>query len=251
MAGDVGLAQALSYARDLKALYETARAREEEVGRAHQRLHASYQQALKYAEDLRVVHARLQRSVFQSLGALANALEAKDPYTRGHSQRVASFARQLAERANSSPGEARLVAQAGLLHDIGKIGVREEVLRKPGSLTSDEWAEMKSHPVIGAEIVAPLDFFSDGATLVRCHHERFDGSGYPDGLKGEEIPLGARVVAVADVYDALTSSRPYRKALSQGDALRMLDEMSGHGLDPLLAGLFIEGVSSGSLYPRV
>ena len=107
MAGDVGLAQALSYARDLKALYETARAREEEVGRAHQRLHASYQQALKYAEDLRVVHARLQRSVFQSLGALANALEAKDPYTRGHSQRVAGLAGGLAEKVNSTPGEAR------------------------------------------------------------------------------------------------------------------------------------------------
>ena len=110
---------------------------------------------------------------------------------------------------------------------------------------------MKSHPVVGAEIVAPLDFFSEGATLIRCHHERFDGSGYPDGLKAEEIPLGARIVAVADVYDALTTDRPYRPRLTTPDALKLLDEMSGHGLDPSLVTVFVESVGRGTLHPRL
>jgi HD-GYP domain-containing protein (c-di-GMP phosphodiesterase class II) len=251
MAGDVELAQAISYARDLKALYETARAREQELRQAQQQLQASYRQALRYAEDLKAVHSRLQQAVFQSLHVLANALEAKDPYTHGHSRRVASFSRQLALRMSRSHAEAHLVSQAGLLHDIGKIGVSEAVLRKPGKLTADEWAAMKSHPIVGEQIVAPLDFFTEGATLIRCHHERFDGSGYPDGLKGETIPLGGRIVAVADVYDALTSDRPYRQRLSTADALRLLDEMSGNGLDSVLVSAFVEGVSDGSLHAHV
>ena len=251
MAGDVELAQAISYARDLKSLYEAARAREQELVRTRQSLEAAYRQATRYAEDLNTLHTKLQQAVFQSLHVLANALEAKDPYTAGHSQRVATTARRLALEMNSSASRAQLVAQAWLLHDIGKIGVSEGVLRKPGKLTATEWVEMKCHPVVGAEIVAPLDFFSEGATLIRCHHERFDGSGYPDGLKGEGIPIGARIIAVADVYDALTTDRPYRPRLSTSDALKLLDEMSGHGLDASLVTAFIESVKRGSLHLHV
>ena len=250
MAGNAELAQAISYARDLKALYETARAREQDLARAQQSLEAAYRQAVRYAEDLNTLYTRLQQSVFQSLQVLANALEAKDPYTAGHSQRVAIMARRLALMNGSAP-QAHLVAQAGLLHDIGKIGVSESVLRKPGKLTALEWVEMKSHPVVGAEIVAPLDFFSDGAALIRCHHERFDGSGYPEGLQGEGIPLGARIIAVADVYDALTTDRPYRSRLSVEDALKLLEEMSGHGLDPSLVATFVESVRRGSLHLHI
>jgi HD-GYP domain-containing protein (c-di-GMP phosphodiesterase class II) len=213
MAGSVALSQALSYARDLRSLYETSRARERELEQTQERLRNAYQQSLEYAIDLRKTYRRLQQAIFQSLLGLANALEAKDLYTRGHSERVAALARRIALQAGVPRAGAEIIAHAGRLHDLGKIAVPESVLRKPGALSAEEWAVLRQHPVIGAQIVAPLDFFADGAVIVRHHHERHDGSGYPDGLRGELIPLGARIVAVADIYDALTSDRPYRGRL--------------------------------------
>lgn len=239
MAGSVGLSQALSYARDLKALYETSRARERELAQTRERLQRAYEQSLHYAVDLRKTYRRLQGAVFQSLLGLANALEAKDPYTRGHSERVASLARRLALAAGVSPADADTIARAGLLHDLGKIGIPEGVLRKPGPLSLEEWGTMRQHPLVGAQIVAPLEFFADGAVIVRHHHERHDGSGYPDGLRGELIPLGARVVAVADVYDALTSDRPYRARLTRTEAVRRLEEEAGRTLDAHLTAICI------------
>ncbi|HKZ05657.1 MAG TPA: HD domain-containing phosphohydrolase, partial [Methylomirabilota bacterium] len=169
-------------------------------------------QALRYAEDVRRLYQQLRRSICQSLLGLANALEAKDPYTRGHSERVGALSRELAAALGLPAADVECVTHAGLLHDIGKIGVPESLLRKRGTLTGEEWAVMRQHPVIGARIVAPFEFFAGGAMVIRHHHERWDGSGYPDGLAGGAIPLGARVVAVADVLDALTSDRPYRAA---------------------------------------
>ena len=240
MAAEVALSQALSYARDLKSAYESARAREKELGQANERLRNGYQQSLQYAVDLKRTYGRLQRAIFQSLLGLANALEAKDPYTRGHSARVAQLARQLALRMDLPSSMAETIAQAALLHDLGKIGVPESILRKSGPLTDDEWEIMRRHPVTGAQIVAPLEFFDDGAIIVRHHHERLDGSGYPDGLTGDGIPLGARIVAVADVYDALTSSRPYRPRWSHEDALEHLHRESGRTLDPRVVALLGE-----------
>jgi HD-GYP domain-containing protein (c-di-GMP phosphodiesterase class II) len=231
MAGSVGLSQALSYARDLKSLYETSRARERELEQAHDRLRNAYAQSRQYAVDLRKTYRRLQHAIFQSLLGLANALEAKDAYTRGHSERVASLARRLALAAGVAPAGADVIAQAGLLHDLGKIGIPEQVLRKAGPLTAEEWEVMRRHPIVGAQIVAPLEFFADGAIIVRHHHERHDGSGYPDGLRGELIPLGARIVAVADVYDALTSARPYREALPHHVAIEHIVGEAGRTLD--------------------
>jgi len=239
MAGQVGLSQALSYARDLKSLYETTRARERELEQTQARLRAAYEQSLQYALDLRKTYRRLQQSSFQSLLGLANALEAKDVYTRGHSERVAALARRIALAAGVLPGAAGTIAQAGLLHDLGKIGIPESVLRKPGPLSDEEWAVMRRHPIVGAQIVAPLEFFADGAVIVRHHHERHDGSGYPDGLRGELIPLGARIVAVADVYDALTSDRPYRPRLARADVVRHLESEAGATLDARLAALCV------------
>jgi putative nucleotidyltransferase with HDIG domain len=239
MAGSVGLAQALSYARGLKALYETSRARERELAQTQQRLQRAYEQSLQYAVDLRKTYRRLQRAVLQSLLGLANALEAKDPYTRGHSERVAALARRLALAVGVAPADADTIARAGLLHDLGKIGIPEGVLRKPGPLSPEEWGMMHRHPLLGAQIVAPLEFFADGAVIVRHHHERHDGSGYPDGLRGEVIPLGARVVAVADVYDALTSDRPYRTRLTRTEAVRRLEEEAGRTLDAHLTAICI------------
>ena len=240
MAGDVALSQALSYARDLKSAYETARAREEELVVANDRLRKGYQQSLQYAVDLKRTHRQLQRSIFQSLLGLANALEDKDAYTSGHSSRVSRFSRELALAAGLSQTASETVAQAGLLHDLGKISVPESILSKSGALTPEEWEIMRRHPVTAAQIVAPLEFFDQGAIIVRHHHERYDGSGYPDGLRADMIPVGARIVAVADVYDALTSDRPYRVRLAHAEAVRYLREQGGRTLDDDLVELFVE-----------
>jgi HD-GYP domain-containing protein (c-di-GMP phosphodiesterase class II) len=188
-------------------------------------------QSLRYAEDVRRLYHQLRRSICQSLLGLANALEAKDPYTRGHSERVGACSRRLGQALGLPPEEIETVTQAGLLHDIGKIGVPEAVLRKRAGLAADEWALMRQHPIIGAQIVAPFEFFAGGALVIRHHHERWNGTGYPDGLAATAIPLGARVVAVADVFDALTSDRPYRAALSRDAALAYVAAEAGHTLD--------------------
>jgi putative nucleotidyltransferase with HDIG domain len=242
MAGEIALSQALSYARDLRAAYEAARVRERELGHANERLRKGYQQSLEYAQDLRKTYARLQRAIFQSLLGLANALEAKDPYTRGHSTRVAELAGQLAMRQGLPRATIETIAHAALMHDLGKIGVPESLLRKPGPLTEPEWEIMRRHPVTGAQIVAPLEFFDEGAIIVRHHHERLDGSGYPDGLCGAAIPLGARIVAVADTYDALTSRRPYRAGLTHAEAIHVLRREGGRTLDAELVQVFVEAI---------
>jgi putative nucleotidyltransferase with HDIG domain len=211
----------------------------DDLGAAYRRLNAAYQQALRYAEDVRTLYQQLQRGIYQSLLGLANALEAKDVYTRGHSERVGASSRRLALALGLPATDVEIVARAGLLHDIGKIGIPETVLRKAGSLTAEEWMLMRRHPVIGAQIVAPFEFFTASAEVIRHHHERVDGSGYPDGLTGNAIPLGARIVAVADVYDALTSDRPYRRAMSSEDAFAFLRSQAGLGLDEEIVGAFL------------
>jgi HD-GYP domain-containing protein (c-di-GMP phosphodiesterase class II) len=203
-------------------------------------------QSLRYAEDVRRLYQQLRRSIWQSLLGLANALEAKDLYTRGHAERVGSWSRRLAVALDLPCDDVDMMMQAGLLHDIGKIGVPEAVLRKRGPLEADEWALMRQHPVVGAQIVAPFEFFTGGALVIRHHHERWDGSGYPDGLSGAAIPLGARIVAVADVFDALTSDRPYRSALSLDTALAFVAEEAGRTLDPDVVTVLIDLARAGA-----
>ena len=195
------------------------------------RLQSAYQQSLRYAEDVRRLYRQLQRSIGQSLLGLANALEAKDASTRGHSERVAELSRRIALALRLDAADVAAIGEAGLLHDIGKIGVPEPTLRKPGPLTDEEWQTMRRHPVIGAQIVAPVEVLASAAPVIRHHHERWDGSGYPDGLAALAIPLGARVVAVADVFDALTSTRPYRAAIGRDAALAYLLAQAGRTLD--------------------
>jgi HD-GYP domain-containing protein (c-di-GMP phosphodiesterase class II) len=194
----------------------------DELAIAYRRLNAAYEQSLRYAEDVRDLYVQLQRSIGQSLLGLANAIEAKDPYTRGHSERVGAWSRRIAARLGLPPADVETVGQAGLLHDIGKIGVPEPILRKRGALDAAEWTVMRRHPVTGSQIVAPFEHLAGAAVFIRHHHERRDGSGYPDGLTGDAIPLGARIVSVADVFDALTSERPYRAALPRRAALEHL-----------------------------
>lgn len=175
-------------------------------------------------------------TVVESLSA---ALEARDRYTSQHSRRVAALALKLALMAGLSSSEAYVVSLGGLLHDIGKIAVPDEVLLKPGGLSEEERGAMAQHPVIGAKIIAQVPDLQAVATIVRAHHEHMNGSGYPDGLKGQEIPLGARIVAVADAYDALTTNRAYRPGRSPIEAIRVLLRDAGSQFDPQIVGLLV------------
>jgi putative nucleotidyltransferase with HDIG domain len=206
----------------------------------YQRLSAAYQQSLRYAQDVRRLYHQLQRSIYQSLVGLCAAIEAKDPYTCGHSERVGAWSRRLAERLGARADDVERIGQAGLLHDIGKIGVPESVLRKPGPLDEREWEVMRRHPIVGAQIVAPFEMLTGIDTLIRHHHERYDGSGYPDGLCGEAVPMGCRIIAVADVYDALTSTRPYRQAWPHERAMLWLSEQAGRALDARAVAAFAD-----------
>ena len=216
----------------------------DELAVAYRRLNAAYQQTLCYAEDVRRLYQQVQRAIYQSLLGLANALEAKDSYTKGHSERVGAWSRGVATALGLPAAEVDMIGQAGLLHDIGKIGIPEAVLRKPGPLEPEEWVVMRNHPLIGAQIVSPFDFFTAGALMIRHHHERHDGSGYPDGLVGDEIPIGARVIAVVDVYDALTSHRPYRAALPHAMVIARLGEAAGRTLDEDAVSAFIDMIQT-------
>ena len=169
--------------------------------------------------------------------SITNAINARDPYTRGHSERVAAYATLLAERMKLLKETIRKVALAGILHDVGKITVPREVLAKPGKLTKEEFEIIKQHTVRGYEIVEPID--PDIAEIVRAHHERMDGKGYPDGLKDDEIPFEARIITVADVYDALTTNRPYRNAFTHEKAIEIMKEEGGAHFDPDILDAFL------------
>jgi HD-GYP domain-containing protein (c-di-GMP phosphodiesterase class II) len=183
---------------------------------------------------------RIETNYFSTVEALAAAIEAKDPYTRGHSKRVTQFAIVLAERFGVPHTDIRNLRYGATLHDIGKIGVSGKILNKKGRLTTEEFEVIKQHPLIGENIICRVDFLQGARPIVRSHHERFDGSGYPDGLAEEEIPFLARVVAVMDFYDALTSDRPYRKAYSIEQTLHIIREGVGREFDPMVAVEFLE-----------
>ncbi len=208
-----------------------------EENREYQRdLESKVEERTKQLYD---ANEELRKLFMGSIKALAQALEAKDEYTQGHSERVSEIAVGISKYLSLNEVEIQDIWLAGLLHDIGKIGVRESVLNKPGKLNADEWASIQRHPVVAERILCPIEELSAVISMVRNHHERFDGSGYPDGLRGGNIPLGARILSVADAYDALTSRRPYRKALSVKEALRVLEDASGTQFDPVIVRAFV------------
>jgi putative nucleotidyltransferase with HDIG domain len=166
------------------------------------------------------------------IGALATALDARDPYTAGHSQRVADLAVSIGRQMQLTDGDLETLRLGALLHDIGKIGVSDAVLRKPTKLTPDEFEQIKLHPTLGARILKPLKFLDAQLAIVELHHERPDGRGYPHGLKGDEIPMFARIVHVADAFDAMTSARAYRAALPVANAVSELWRLIGVDFDP-------------------
>ena len=170
---------------------------------------------------------------------LLAAVDAKDSYTGDHSRRVTRIALRLGRAAGLSASVLRLLEFAALTHDVGKIGVPESTLRKAGGLTAEEWAEMRRHPVVSAEIVAHISDFRDVAAVVRHHHERYDGGGYPDGLTAERIPYLARVIALADSFDAMTTKRTYGNPVAPAQAMEIIRENLGSQFDPLLGRLFL------------
>jgi putative nucleotidyltransferase with HDIG domain len=199
----------------------------------------------RYAADLRETvkqeRARaheLKRSYMATVRALSNAVEARDAYTRKHAERVTAYGMKIARVLGLSVSETAELEFGFLLHDIGKLAIPDSILYKPGRLTAEERALVVQHPVVGAEIVRDIEFLAQPMQVVRYHHERWDGSGYPDGLAGEEIPLSARVFAVADVLDALTSDRPYRRASPLGEARAMIVAESGEHFDPRVIEAF-------------
>lgn len=171
---------------------------------------------------------------------LAAALEAKDKYTRGHSDRVAQYAVAVARQLRMPESEVEKVEFTGLLHDIGKIGVPDDLLSKSGELRTDEFAKIREHPVTGARILSEINFLREVAATIRCHHERLDGRGYPSGLTDKDIPLNARILAVADAYDAMTSDRPYRRGYPPQEAVNRLFSGSGKQFDPEVVRALVE-----------
>lgn len=192
------------------------------------------------AIDNAQLSSHLQKSYFDTISALANAVEAKDPYTLGHSERVTQYSITIAEQMGLSEDEIRTIQYSAILHDVGKIGVSGNILNKVGRLSFEEYCAIKQHCVIGENIIKRVDFLQETRPIIRGHQEHFDGSGYPDGLKGEEIPLLARILAVADVFDALITDRPYRKAYSYNDAVSIIDENIGKYFDPNVVKIFLD-----------
>lgn len=187
-----------------------------------------------------LTHSKLKDTLFGLIRSLTATIDAKDPYTCGHSERVARIASRIGEQMELPAEMLSDLYLAGLLHDIGKIGIEDRVLRKPDKLTDEEFDHIKQHPVIGDRIISNIKQLEHLRPGVRNHHERYDGDGYPDGLKGEEIPLMARILAVADSYDAMMSSRPYRQAMPAQKLERLMVEGAGTQWDPLVIAHFME-----------
>ncbi|MCZ7567308.1 MAG: HD-GYP domain-containing protein [Ardenticatenaceae bacterium] len=186
----------------------------------------------------------MQASTQQLLESLADTVDLRDPYTGGHSRRVTAFCQGMLRELGISGHEADLIIAAARVHDIGKIGIPDEILRKPGKLTPEEWAIMSAHSARGAELLARYGDFARGAGIVRHHHERWDGQGYPDGLKEFEIPFGARVIAVADSFDAMTSDRPYRRGMSGAQAVSILRKECGRQWDASIVDAFLRCIAA-------
>jgi putative nucleotidyltransferase with HDIG domain len=214
----------------------TAMLRQREMKRLNERLLSDLQtrnqQLMSANQDLTQARRDLEHSYIQTVESLAVALEAKDRYTAGHSQRVSRFALLIARSLGLPKEDVEIIGQVALLHDIGKIGMLDKILNKPANLSPEERETIKAHPVIGAQILAPVPVFGKHVLGIRHHHEMYDGTGYPDRLKGTEIPIAARIVCLADAFDAMTSTRPYRVGLPLEFALKEMRSLAGRQFCP-------------------
>jgi len=204
------------------------------------------QNAAHSIENL-ALYENIYENLFATLYAFVNAVEARDLYTRQHSNRVTGISLILGKALGCTGEELDILNFAGHLHDIGKIGIRDDILLKPGRLTSQEFEKIKEHPAIGANILEQLGMWEKERQIIRCHHERFDGTGYPDGLKRKQIPFLARILSVADVYDAMASDRAYRKRMEEERILKVIDEGAGTQFDPDVVAAFKHVYNQGTI----
>ncbi|MFB0556977.1 MAG: HD-GYP domain-containing protein, partial [Dehalococcoidia bacterium] len=186
-----------------------------------------------------------KRNGLSAVYALVSVVEARDPHVYGHSRKVNTYAVALAEAIGLSPEDVSRVSTAALLHDIGKIGISDKVLNKKGKLNEENWEAIKAHPRLGANIVGNIPNLAPCVSSILHHHERWDGGGYPGGLKGEEIPIEARILAIADTFEAMTSARPYRSAFSREEVVQELRKGAGIRFDPKLVEVFIDLIKAG------
>jgi response regulator RpfG family c-di-GMP phosphodiesterase len=214
-----------------------------EKKRLEEELEAYHKNLEKLVEErtakLQQAYRVLKKAHLDSVKVLAEAIDAKDPYTRGHSDRVRGMSLKIAAHFDFTEERLESLEYGALLHDIGKIGIKDEVLQKKGALTLEEYQYIQEHPLIGVKIVEGIDFFKDKIPVIRHHHEHFDGRGYPDGLAGEAIPLEARIIAVSDAFDAMTSIRPHRGIMPLEDVLVELERCMGTQFDPQILKIFL------------
>jgi putative two-component system response regulator len=199
-----------------------------------------YQKLLEEREKLQKAHTRLLEAYEATLEGWSHAMDLRDRETEGHSRRVTELSLQLAQAMGMSEEGIVHMRRGALLHDMGKIGIPDSILHKPATLTDEEWLVMRKHPQLAYEMLTPIEYLHESLEIPFSHHEKWDGTGYPQGLKGEEIPLSARIFAVADVWDALTSDRPYRSAWSDEQALAYIREQSGKHFDPRVVDMFLK-----------
>ncbi len=190
-------------------------------------------------EELVLAHEELKEANIAAMKALIMSEEARDLYTSGHSRRVTEYAVTIAKKMGLSKSQVQHIRYAGYLHDIGKIGISDAILNKKGRFTDEEWQVIRKHPDTALDILNPLKFLPEEKVMIKHHHERYDGKGYPDGLCGENIPLGARILSIADSFDAMNSKRPYRDALPKERIVSELKSAKGTQLDPLIVDIFL------------
>ncbi len=220
-----------------------------ELGRLGDNFNQMAAEIERYVGSLRSALQENQELLVDAIRALAAAIDAKSPYTRGHSERVGQYAVAIGRHLGLDEEELRKLQISALLHDVGKIGIEDAILQKPGSLTEVEFAQMRAHPLKGAAIVSPIKRLKEMLAGIRSHHENWSGGGYPDGLVGEEIPLVARVIAAADVFDAMTTHRPYQRALGLESVYARIRELAGTRLDPAVVAAFFAAIEAGDLVP--
>jgi putative nucleotidyltransferase with HDIG domain len=213
-----------------------------EVGELAYTFNHMSRELASYDQENRRLIAALEAGYLATLRSLASAIDAKDPSTRGHSQRVAELAVEIGRELGLAEPELKAVAYGGLLHDVGKIGIAEAILHKAAALADHEMEQMRAHPVIGAEILRGVEFLEGALPAVRSHHERWDGSGYPDRLAGPAIPLVARIVNAADTFDACTSLRPYQEVMRLEEAVAVLEALRGHQIEPTVCDALVRVV---------